>query len=182
MIYLDRLVLAQQRLSAPPRSAHSKRPLYYRGSTIVAFALDLTLASSQNTHRHQQGWQLRQHRANVLKTMAEQELLWYQDGRTRWTKPIVKARRIPGEISFDERPQVNVVRFSTRATDAYANFGKEMVDCLQMSRRVNYRGRQHFVPGLNFIVNDSPNQIEENQWHELIGKGEDGFVYLELRV
>ena len=138
-----------------------------RGKLVAVFILDLSLARPQNATRHALGWQLHADRKALLDVMA---LQWNQ-----------QRHDFEGVLPLEGRPQVNVVRFSSRAPDPYSNFGKEAIDCIQPARVRRWKGRVLRVPGLGLIANDSPTDIEEHQWHHPIKRGDLGYVYLEVR-
>jgi hypothetical protein len=166
--YLDRVRLANRRLSKPPKSAFSRR-VVRRGQLVIPFALDLRFAQSQNAYRRATTKQRYGRRKLLLEQMSWQILRWMM--RDEWLSLPLHLRQYP----LSGRPQVNAVRFSTRMTDGYANFAKEAIDCLQPSRGIDWGH------GLRIISGDAPHQIEENQWCELVSRGDEGFVYLEVR-
>jgi hypothetical protein len=85
------------------------------------------------------------------------------------------------------RPQVIAVRFAIGSSDKYCNFAKAAIDNLRVSADSyveDARGKRHLVkvPRLGFIVDDSPENVDEHQWWEPVKRRVEECVYIEVRV
>ena len=155
---------ATELLSTPPVAGVYRPEI--RGDRYAAFALPLQLCQPQNRTRKMPTWRYGKIRKDLFGLMAVQAI---EQGITH-------------EGPLSGRPQVRCTRFSTRATDAYADWGKQAVDilCPSKLRRSNGDGIVKEVMGLGIIVGDAVGQIEQLQWCEPVKRGE-GFVYIEVR-
>jgi hypothetical protein len=118
-----------------------------KGSLAYRAAIPLRLAPTGNTMRHAQGYALGKLKSECLLLMRAQL-------STRPTSPL------------SGRPQVLAIRFSSRAPDGYADFGKIPVDCLVK---------------LGVIRDDNQGAIELRQWCEK-GPRSGGFVVIEVHT
>lgn len=151
---------ATQILLDPPARAHIVR-VKPEGHLVQRFALPIELCDPQNRRRGAPSWVMGEKREAILQLLAIQ------------LRNQLPERPLPG------RPFVQCIRFSSRATDAFADSFKLAVDCLSPSRVRRHKGVPRKIPGIGLIADDRPEVCDLRQRWEYVPPGE-GFCVIEV--
>jgi hypothetical protein len=153
------MAYAQQALSQPPKKPLIKRP-ERPGNLVAQFVLPMALCLTTN-------------RRACLHWAAV-------DGIK--DRILSQLRAQCGRLSLATlagRPQVLVVRFTTRRPDSGAGWEKDAIDALLTPKVIARKGGLKQRKGLGLLNDDSDADIDRNVWWEPGPK--DGFVYIEIR-
>jgi hypothetical protein len=135
------------------------------GRLVMSFVLPLEVCKSQDINRHRKGWALSRDRSTILEKYL----------RPQWFDRRGQLGNHDVQLPLAGRPQVLCVRYSSVEPDALANWGKQVVDCLQPSR---FRAGKVYL-GLGIIRNDRPKDCEVVEWWEP-ASAKRGFCVFEV--
>jgi hypothetical protein len=140
---------------------------------LVRFVLPLALCQPTNRTRGAPGYMLGKTKAALAEVMLEQ----WQAARRLIERD---GGRVPA-LPLAGRPIVCASRFTSSATDAYADWAKAAIDtlCVLRLRPADMLKRKHPPRRLGIIVDDSPEAADVRQWCEPAPRGQ-GFVLVEV--
>jgi len=163
---------ADRILSAPPVKAHTERPRELLQTRVFRAAIPSGLCLAVNEvaglRRAPKGkFVLAGILDKLWSELDKQALPWT---RYRYAWPL---RLEP------PRPQVLAVKFSSRAPDVGANFGKMAIDMLQCRKGNGKKSDEH---RMGIIVDDRPECVQQLHWHEFLERKYPAFVLIEVRI
>ena len=161
------LATATRILQGPITRPHIVRPIPH-GDVVARFVLPLELAKTTNRTRRGQDWQFAKTREEIRALFQMQELL--------------SRHRIRSPAPLGGRPQILCCRFSPSEPDRYSDWCKSAVDCLgvDVTRKNPKTGKVVHITRMNYIVDDSPKNVDLHQWAEKCNRDE-GCVLIEIR-
>ena len=162
------LATATRILQGPITRPHLVRPMPH-GDVVARFVLPLSLAKTTNSTRRGQDWMFAKTRGEIRALFQMQELM--------------SRHRVRSPAPLGGRPQILCCRFSPNEPDSFADWAKSAVDCLgvDVNRRNPKTGKVVHVERMNYIVDDSPKNVDLHQWAEKCKRSE-GCVLIELRT
>jgi hypothetical protein len=163
---------ADRILSAPPVKAHTERPTIILQTRVFRAAIPSGLCLAVNEvaglRRAPKGhFVLAGILDRLWAELSKQAIPWLKY-RAHW----------PLELS-PPRPQVLAVKFSSRAPDVGANFGKMGIDMLQCRKHNGKKSDEH---RMGLIVDDRPECVQQLHWHEFLPRKYPAFVLIEVRI
>lgn len=145
----------------PLPAPHITRPVP-RGRKVAVFFLSLRLCEPQDRRRKAPMWVYASKRKGILSWLEPQ---WLAQPRPALSLP----------LPVNARPQVLCVRYSSVEPDAFADWAKQAIDCLQPG---GTRKGKPFA-GLGIIKSDRPSECDVRCWWEPARVGQ-GFVAIEV--
>jgi len=163
---------ADRILSAPPVKVYTERPAVLLPRRVFRAAIPSGLCLAVNEvaglRRAPKGsYVLAGILDKLWAQMYEQALPWTRY-RAHW----------PLNLS-PPRPQVLAVKFSARAPDVGANFGKMAIDMLQCRKNNGKASDEH---RMGLIIDDRPECVQQLHWPEFLERKYPAFVLIEVRI